>query len=128
MTQTLKHREVARAGSPTINGRIYTREILQGVAHDANARGEIYCMAQPTRDGLIVVTEITHLATTFRLERDSLICDIQTLDTPAGQSLPALGDRHFHIYGAGEVDAATGVVTAYQLQGVGIYDYAIYRD
>lgn len=128
MTQTLKSREIARAGVPTINGRIYSRKILQGVVHDANARGELYCMAQPAPDGLIVVNQITHRATNFRLIRDSLMCDIETLETPEGLRLPDLRDAHFHIYGAGEIDDVTGEVTAYQLQGVGIYNYAIYND
>lgn len=128
MTQTLKSREVARARTPTINGRIYSRKMLQGVVHDANSRGEIYCMAQPAQDGLIVVNQITHRATNFRLIRDSLMCDIETLETPAGLSLPDLRDAQFHIYGFGEVNEETGEVTAYQLQGVGIYLYSIYGE
>lgn len=126
MTQTLTHVEIARAGTPTLStGRTYTRQILQGVVHDANKRGLLYCSPQPSPDGLIVVNDITHQAENFRLLRDSLMCDITTVDTPAGQALPDLTQMNFHIYGLGEVDESN-VVIGYQLLGVGIYDYSLY--
>lgn len=129
MTQTQKLTEViiARADTPTKKtNRVYSRRILQEVVKDARTRGILYCSPQPSPDGCIVVNDISHCADNFRLIRGDLLCDITSLKTPAGLELPDLSDKHFHIYGLGQIDDSTGEITAYQLLGVGMYDYEIY--
>ena len=87
---------IQAAGKPNANNRIYPRPILeredkkyQELITDRRALGELDHPASP----IVQLENVSHLVTETKWDGESLLGEIEVLDTPKGQILGKLVDR-----------------------------------
>jgi hypothetical protein len=119
--------ELMKAGVPTVNGRIYPKEILQLAVQEYQAK-----IKERLAFGWLVpsqkLSEVSHLITKLEFddERQQLVGDFEILPTPQGKLLAEmLADCNAAIKfspnpsGEGTVDE-NGTVTEYKFISVGV--------
>ena len=78
---------ILTANSPTINGRIYPKDVLEAIVESSKDKEIFGGGPGYDQDPHITLTDITHKVTNIRLEGDTLVCDIDLMNTPAGKPI-----------------------------------------
>ena len=112
------------ADKVNFNGRIYSLEILNCVVDDAKRNGgpilgKIGMDHIDWRNGLSL-SQTSHIIKDLKVKDDTLIADIEILETPEGKRLKELMKFEKMVYrmaGVGEVDE-NGMVLNYKLTSI----------
>ena len=111
---------IGNSNTLTLNGRIYTKDVLEGVAKDINNRkNKVFCYASPDT----TIETITGVIKFAEVVDDKLMVDIDLLEVPAGKHLKCIlkriGDDSLNCYPSGYgCVGKDGVVSDYELENV----------
>jgi hypothetical protein len=115
-----------KADEPSLNGRIYPREVLEkAIAERQQAISERRMFGELGSDTVRVRLEHTsHLITGLRLEGAAVKGDVEAFPTEKGKILQAMHDEDIPMelcpVGRGDVDPETGIISNYTLEFVNI--------
>lgn len=116
---------------PSVNGYVYTKEVLQEAIDKAQEKidkGEMLCPLDPAPFGEPVspptLTGASHRITSLALKEGKLQAELQVLDTPQGKTLQELLDIdavEFKPIGLGTVSEDGKEVEDYKLLSIAVY-------
>lgn len=98
--------ELIQPDKPTVNKRIYPKEILEKAMEEFNRKPEQLRLGEldPIHDEIdkqlnteINLSKVSHKIEKSYLQDDLIHCDIQPLDTPAGRILKQLDEKKINI-------------------------------
>jgi len=114
--------------TPTVNGNVYSREILKQMINESKEiveSGKFFGTYKDFNNDVINLNQVTHRVINIDLVDDKVIATAEILNTPAGEKLLMQLDKHpqdfvMRTVGFGTVE--DNVVKDFKLASVNIYD------
>ena len=125
MTTVRNNVVIAKANMPTIkSGHIYTNDIINRILEQAKKHEGLYCSGVPSAPGTLILSEICYQAKDFRIDGDSLLCDLHRLKV--NEHIDTVDSQvYFHVYGVGDINKQNQI-TDFVLLGICTYSEPIY--
>lgn len=125
MMTTRNNVVIAKSNMPTLtSGHIYSEQILRNIKEQAENHSGLYCAGIPSTPGKLILSDICYQAKNFRIEEDSLLCDLHRLKV--NEHIDTTDSHiYFHVYGVGDINKENQV-TDFILLGICTYSEPIY--
>lgn len=107
MTKHLPSQVVLKCDTPNKNGHVYPRAVMEkAIADFVQTLPSVGQFGMPRTDE-ISVSDVSHKITSVRIENDTVVADVELLDTPTGKLVEAAADPQQQVEAGMKIDFRT---------------------